>query len=135
MRAAELHLRASDFYRDAGDRDRAVRHAISAGDLEAAGDLVWSSAAPAVSHGERQTVEAWLDLFTEAECMGTPTLALAVASTQLAAGQGHLAEHWTQAATAASAASPEMTADARMHAGGARTRRARTHGRRRRRRQ
>ena len=82
-----------------------MRHAIGAGDLAAAGELVWRGTLPAVSRGDKQTAEAWLGLFTDAERLATPTLALASAATQLASGQGHLAEHWTQAALAAPAPS------------------------------
>ncbi|MEP6952764.1 MAG: LuxR C-terminal-related transcriptional regulator [Solirubrobacteraceae bacterium] len=113
-RAAELHRRASDHYRAAGDDDRAVRHAIAAGDVDAAGELVWSSTAPAVSRGDKQTAEAWLSLFSDAERLATPSLALASATTQLASGQGHLAEHWAQAAAAHPAHSPAVEAGARL---------------------
>ena len=113
-RAAELHGRASDWYRVAGDEDRAVRHAIGAGDVRAAGDLVLSSTVPAVSRGDKRVAEAWLGLFTEAERLATPALGLASAATQLASGQGHLAEHWAHAAIAAPAPSPVVEAGARI---------------------
>ena len=109
-RAAELHRRARDWYRAAGDDDRAVRHAVAAGDVEAAGDLVWRSTWPALSRGDKQAAEAWVQLFSDAERVATPALALAAASTQLASGQGHLAEHWTHAAAAAPASSPAVAA-------------------------
>ena len=109
-RAAQLHRRARDWYRAAGDDDRAVRHAVAAGDLEAAGNLVWRSTWPALSRGDKDAAEAWLGLFTDAERTATPALALAAASTQLAAGQGHLVEHWTDAAAAAPAPSLAVAA-------------------------
>ena len=109
-RAAELHRRARDWYRAAGDDDRAVRHAVAAGDVEAAGDLVWRSTWPALSRGDKQAAEAWVQLFSDAERVATPALALAAASTQLASGQGHLAEHWTHAAAAAPPSSPAVAA-------------------------
>ncbi len=113
-RATELHRRASDCFRDAGEDDRAVRHAISAGDITAAGRLIWSVAPRAVSHGDRQRVEGWLSRFTDADRRATPTLALASASTQFASGQGHLVEHWAQAAAAAPVSSPAVEAAARI---------------------
>ena len=109
-RAAELHRRARDWYRAAGDDDRAVRHAVAAGDVEAAGDLVWRSIWPALSRGDKPAAEAWVQLFTDAERAATPALALAAASTQLASGQGHLAEHWTHAAAAVPPSSPAVAA-------------------------
>jgi LuxR family maltose regulon positive regulatory protein len=113
-RAAELHRRAADWYRDAGDDDRAVRHALRAGDLAAAGKLVWRATCPAVSRGAKQTAEAWLELFTDAERAATPTLALASAGTALVSGQGHLAEHWMLAAAAERAPSSAVAAGIRV---------------------
>ena len=116
-RAAALHRRAGEWYRAAGDDDRAVRHAVSAGDVEVAAELVWSSTVPAVSHGDKHRVEGWLDLFSDGDRVATPALALAAASTQFASGQGHLVEHWAQAAAAAPGRSPAVATSARiMHA-------------------
>ena len=53
-----------------------------------------------MSRGAKQTAEAWLDLFTDAERAATPTLALASAGTALVSGQGDVAEHWMLAAAA-----------------------------------
>jgi LuxR family transcriptional regulator, maltose regulon positive regulatory protein len=113
-RAAALHRRASDWYRAAGDDDRAVRHAVGGGDVEAAGELVWHSTWPAVSRGDKQGAEAWQSLFTDAERAATPSLALAAASTQLVSGQGHLVEHWLHVAAAVRAPSPAVAAGVGM---------------------
>jgi LuxR family maltose regulon positive regulatory protein len=101
-RAAELHRRASEWFGRAGDEDRAVGHAIRAGEVARAAELVWRATPPAISHGRKAEVEAWLSLFTDRELADTPLLALAEASIQLASGQGHLAEHWATTAAAAS---------------------------------
>jgi LuxR family maltose regulon positive regulatory protein len=113
-RAAELHRRASDWYRGAGDDDRAVRHAVGAGDVAAAGELVWRSTWPALSRGDKHTAERWQRSFTDAERLATPTLALAAARTQLVSGQGHIVEHWMHAAAAVGTPSPAIAADLRM---------------------
>jgi LuxR family maltose regulon positive regulatory protein len=110
--AAALHRRASDCYRDAGDGDRAIRHAIRAGDLVRAGRLVWSSTPSAVSHGRKADVEAWLRLFTERELAASPTLALAAATAQLASGQGHEVERWAWSAAAAAPSARPPTVEA-----------------------
>jgi LuxR family transcriptional regulator, maltose regulon positive regulatory protein len=116
-RAAALHRRASEWYRAGGDDDRAVRHAVSAGDVEAAAELVWNNTVPAVSHGDKHRVEGWLGLFTDGDQVATPALALAAASTQFASGQGHLVEHWAHAAAAAPGTSSAVETSARiMHA-------------------
>jgi LuxR family maltose regulon positive regulatory protein len=97
----ELHRRASAWHRLTGDADRAVHHAICAGDIAAAGELVWSSVVAAVGHGRQATIDNWLARFTDAQIAAHPTLALAAANSRLARGQGELAEHWTTAAGAA----------------------------------
>ena len=97
----ELHRRAGAWHRLAGDTDRAVHHAICAGDIAGAGELVWSSVVPAVGHGRQATIEAWLARFTDAQIAAQPALALAAASIQLARGQADLAEHWASIAAAA----------------------------------
>jgi LuxR family maltose regulon positive regulatory protein len=108
----ELHRRASTWFRDAGDEDRAVRHAVCAGDVAGAAELVWSTTPGAVGHGRKRDIEGWLELFTEAQLAASPTLALAAAGTQLASGQGHEVERWawTAAAAPASARPPAVEA-------------------------
>jgi LuxR family maltose regulon positive regulatory protein len=98
---AALHRRASAWHQRAGDPNHAVHHAIGAGDVEGAGELVWSSAVAAIGHGRLTTIEGWLGRFTDAQIAAHPTLALAAANSQLARGQGDLVEHWASAAAAA----------------------------------
>ncbi len=97
----ELHRRASDWHRGAGDQDHAVHHAICAGDVEKAGQLVWSSVVAALGHGRPATIECWLGRFSELDISGHPALALAAAHSQLARGRGDLAAHWASAAASA----------------------------------
>jgi LuxR family transcriptional regulator, maltose regulon positive regulatory protein len=94
----ELHRRAGEWHRCAGDQDHAVHHAICAGDVDRAGQLVWSSVVGALGHGRRSAIECWLGRFNDLEIAGHPALALAAASSQLANGRGDLAAHWTSAA-------------------------------------
>ena len=96
----ELHRRASAFHRDAGDQDQAVHHAICAGDVEQAGQLVWGSVVAALGHGRRATIDSWLGRFRDVDITAHPVLALAAANSQLARGRGDLAAHWTSAAAA-----------------------------------
>jgi LuxR family maltose regulon positive regulatory protein len=96
----ELHRRASAWYQHAGDLDHALHHAICAGDIESAGELVWRGVVTAVGHGRQATIEGWLGRFSDAQIASQPTLALAAASSQLACGRGDLVEHWTSAAAA-----------------------------------
>ena len=59
-RAAELHRRACEWHAGQGDRDRAIRHAVAAREIQRASELVWSAAPDAVSHGRKAEVEDWL---------------------------------------------------------------------------
>jgi LuxR family maltose regulon positive regulatory protein len=97
----ELHRRARAWHQAVGDRERALHHAICAGDIEGAGQLVWSSVVGAIGHGRRATIEGWLGRFTDVQIAAHPSLALAAANSQFARGQGDLAEHWASAAAAA----------------------------------
>jgi LuxR family maltose regulon positive regulatory protein len=107
---AALHRRASAWYRRAADPDHAVHHAICAGDVEGAAELVWSSIVAAVGHGRLTTVEGWLGRFTDAQIAAHPTLALAAANCQLVRGQGDLVEHWASAAAATADRPPAVEA-------------------------
>ena len=98
---AALHARASRWYADRGDFDRAVAHAISTGDTQIAGDLIWSQTPMYASAGRLATIERWLERFTLAELDGTPTLCLARACCSLAEGDGARVDHWTGRASAA----------------------------------
>jgi len=100
----ELHRRASAWNRSTGDVDRAVLHALAAGDAQVAGDLVWSNVAAQVADGQTAVVERWLSRFSECQISRQPQLALVAAGCELVRGQGHLAGHW--AASAADAPRP-----------------------------
>lgn len=98
---AELHRRASAWSRSAGDVERAVHHALAAGDVGVAGDLVWRNVAAQVAAGQTAVVERWLSRFGECHIARQPRLALTAAGCELMRGQGHLAEHWAASAAAA----------------------------------
>jgi LuxR family maltose regulon positive regulatory protein len=97
---AALHRRASGWHASAGDRERALRHALAADEIGRAGDLVWAGLPASIERGSSAAVEHWLTRFTDAQLASHPRLALAAAGTQLAYGQGDLAEHWLKAAAA-----------------------------------
>ena len=109
---AELHRRASDWYALAGDADRAIDHAIDAGDAERAGELLWATAAR-VFDGRGAEVRRRLGRFTPEVIAAHPTLALTAASQHLANGERDLIEHWTAAAELRL----DESAPASLHAG------------------
>jgi LuxR family maltose regulon positive regulatory protein len=95
---SKLHARASAWYAERADFDRAVPHAIAAGDVELAGDLIWGRAASYASAGLEPTLERWLSNFTEEQIASTPTLCLAQAACRLSQGDGAQVAHWTATA-------------------------------------
>ena len=99
LRESELHARASRWHAEQGDFDRAIPHAISAGDIQQAGELIWANTAYYESHGREATVRRWLDRFTDAQIAASPTLCLALATNHLSRGEGDEVEHWTGVAT------------------------------------
>jgi LuxR family transcriptional regulator, maltose regulon positive regulatory protein len=94
----ELHARASAWYAERAGFDRAVPHAIAAGDVERAGDLIWGRAASYSSAGLESTLQHWLDAFTEEQIASVPTLCLALATCRLSQGDGAQVEQWTATA-------------------------------------
>jgi LuxR family maltose regulon positive regulatory protein len=94
----EIHARASAWYAQRADFDRAVPHAIAAGDLKVAGDLIWGRAATYSGSGLEGTLERWLSRFTEEQIASTPTLSLALATCRLSQGNGGQVERWISTA-------------------------------------
>jgi LuxR family maltose regulon positive regulatory protein len=94
----ELHRRASEWHADHEDIDAAIRHAIAAGDVVRAGDLLWANVFRYAPHGPSATARVWLGKFTDEQTAGHPPLALVAAAVHLAGGDRDLAEHWTTAA-------------------------------------
>ncbi len=90
-----LHVRASEWFSDRGDLDRAVPHAVESGDRKLAAGLIWASAAAYVSTGRQATVRGWLAHYTEDQLATSPELCLARATLPLADGNGGEVELWT----------------------------------------
>jgi LuxR family maltose regulon positive regulatory protein len=94
----KLHARASAWYAQRGDVDRAIHHAVAAGDAERSGDLLWRNASSYIGRGRNEAVQGWLERFTDDQIAASPALALTAANSQLAAGDRNQAGHWTAAA-------------------------------------
>ena len=99
--ATEVHVRASAWYAAAGDLDRAVPHAIAAGDWDSAGDLIWLAFPELSGRGRLATLDRWLAEIGEKRIALSPTLALATAHRHINLGDGDTAAHWARIATAA----------------------------------
>jgi LuxR family transcriptional regulator, maltose regulon positive regulatory protein len=98
-RVPQLHARASAWYEEDGDIDSSIRHAVAAGDPEQSGKLLWRHASSYIGHGSNDALQDWLSHFNEDQRAEVPTLAVASATSHLAAGEGDQARHWAAAAT------------------------------------
>jgi LuxR family transcriptional regulator, maltose regulon positive regulatory protein len=96
--ASTLQVRASEFFSERGDVDRAVSHAIQSGDRELSDELIWVHSAAYVSSGRHATVHGWLANYAEEQIAASPALSLAQATESLAQGNGGAAERWIAAA-------------------------------------
>jgi LuxR family maltose regulon positive regulatory protein len=94
----ELHRRVSAWYARSGDAYRAIGHAIEAGDVAGAGELLWTVAPTHVLEGRNAKVRRWLEPFSGEQIGAHPALALTAAASHLATGDRDLVEHWADAA-------------------------------------
>jgi LuxR family transcriptional regulator, maltose regulon positive regulatory protein len=97
-REPELHARASAWHEEHGDLDSAIHHAVAAGNPEHSGELLWRHASSYIGHGRNDALAGWLDNFNDDQLAAVPALAVAAASSRLAAGNGEQARHWTSTA-------------------------------------
>jgi LuxR family maltose regulon positive regulatory protein len=100
-RIAQLHRRACAWHEREGEVAPALEHAIEAGDIEAAGRLLWAGARRWVAEGRADEVRGWLARFRPESVEAEPALALTAAAVHLADGDRDRMEHWCDAAEAA----------------------------------
>ena len=105
-REPELHARASAWHEEHGDLDSAIHHAVAAGNPEHSGELLWRHADSYIGHGRNDALAGWLNHFNDDQLAAFPSLAVAAASSRLAAGDGEQARHWTSAAARSLARHP-----------------------------
>ena len=98
LREPELHARASAWHEEHGDLDSAIHHAVAAGNPEHSGELLWRHASSYIGHGRNDALAGWLNHFNDDQLAAVPSLAVAAASSRLAAGDGEQARHWAAAA-------------------------------------
>jgi LuxR family maltose regulon positive regulatory protein len=89
-----LHNRASDWWMDHGDTDRAIQHAIEGGNFERAGELLFLGVPEYMARGRIATVMRWLDRMGEDAAASDPALSLTTAYARITLGLGAEAEHW-----------------------------------------
>jgi LuxR family maltose regulon positive regulatory protein len=94
----DVHRRASAWHADRGEPERAIHHAIAAGDTDRAAELLWGVAPSYVMNGRNDTVRHWLARFAPEEIARDARLSLAAATSALAGGDRDRVEHWSAAA-------------------------------------
>ena len=96
----ELHARASRWYAENSDPDRAIDHAIASGDVGRSGKLIWRAFPEISGRGRLATLDRWLEQVGDEHVAATGSLALATAHRCLVLGQGDRAAHWARIAEA-----------------------------------
>lgn len=102
-----IHARASRWYAAHADPDRAIEHAIAAGDLDRTAELIWLAFPDLIGRGRIATIGRWLDHLGDDRVASSGTLALAAAHRCLALGDGVRAAHWRRLAGASADASED----------------------------
>ena len=70
LRERHLHRLASAWYGAHQEQRLAIRHAVTAGEVAAAGDLLSAEAPAHIAHGRNDTVQSWLDEFSPEQIAG-----------------------------------------------------------------
>ena len=97
---ARIRSRASAWFAERGDLDRAIGHAVAGGDGARAGELLWANLVGYLAQGRGETVEDWLGSLGPERIGGLPTLSLCAAHSALVAGDVAEARQHARAAAA-----------------------------------
>jgi LuxR family maltose regulon positive regulatory protein len=89
---AALHRRASNWFENAGESDRAINYAISGNDFERAADLIEERIDHVMSRGRLRTLLRWIDVLPEELLPSRPRLRLYQAWALSLGGQSERAE-------------------------------------------
>jgi LuxR family maltose regulon positive regulatory protein len=95
---AELHRRASDWWAEHGDLDRAINHAIEGLAFARAGVLLFMGVPEYMTRGRNATVVHWLDRLGTDAVASDAALSLTAAYAHITRGDGTQAEHWAAVA-------------------------------------
>lgn len=91
---AGLHKRASAWYAQHRREEQAIRHAVAAGDVNTAADLVWGSVGVSVVRGRPAALRRWLHIFDDNQIAAHPLLGLAAAAVDVMEGHADEATNW-----------------------------------------
>jgi LuxR family transcriptional regulator, maltose regulon positive regulatory protein len=95
-----IRQRASSWFLEHGDIDRAIDHAVASGDAERAGALLWVNIVGYLASARAGMVEDWLGSLGHDQIAEVPTLSLCAAHSALVAGKVAKARQWARAGAA-----------------------------------
>ena len=104
---AELHRRASAWYRDADAPHEAIEHVIAARDFGDAIELITIHWYEFLQRGRQETVASWIDKLPLETIVGDPNLCLTKAWLGVNTGQLDEVDRWIEAAGQAAASEPQ----------------------------
>ena len=104
---AELHRRASAWYREAGAIHEAIGHATAAGDFGVAIELITTHWYEFLLRGRQETVAGWIDKLPSETVAHDPNLCLTKAWLGVNTGRLDEVDRWIEAAGRAAAEEPE----------------------------
>ncbi len=91
---ATLNRRASEWWDDADDPNRAIGFALGAGDHARAGRLIWEAVPAFNTSGRQATLQRWIERIGLERAAVDPHLSLTLAFDFLCDGDGGGAEYW-----------------------------------------
>jgi LuxR family maltose regulon positive regulatory protein len=91
---AALNRRASEWWDDAGDPNRAISFALGADDHARAGRLIWEAVPAFNTTGRQATLQRWIERIGLERAAADPHLSLTLAFDFLVDGDGGGAEYW-----------------------------------------
>ena len=103
---ATLHQRASGWHRRSGSVDEAIHHAVAAGDLTEAVELIAGHWPDYVDSGRMATVRGWLSMLGDDEISASPLAAHCAAWTAALAGDRQSVRRWLPVMEAAQGEQP-----------------------------
>lgn len=93
---AELNRRASDWWAEHRDWDRAINHAIDGKAFQRAGELLFMMVPEYMTRGRNASMVRWIDRLGKEVIGSDPALSLTAAYADITRGAGPQAEHWTE---------------------------------------
>jgi len=111
------HARARAWHDAHGETDEAIGHAIAAGDVEAAGELMWEHLPDYIPVGRNDVLQAHLRSLSEQQISASPALAITAAHSALSLGELRRAERYALAGAAALAHAPARSKPSSLQAG------------------